>query len=873
MKTTGEKTGILILAVIIIMAVSCKREKFPGSGDILIKWEVISNTYNKDQTAVKAEFTIENRSQTVLNDQNWTLYFNQSPRYVLNSGASSGAQVELINGDWYRIFPEEGFELQPGEKFSITYESRYWWIKESDAPHGLYFVFINSRGKEKIVTVNNFTIVPFERTEQLSRHFRDETPVPTPEVLFHQNKNLNELHRSFIPPIIPTPVYYIATSEMADFNDDFTIYYNPVLQSEALHLQNRIKVIFGWDINAIQGYSDDDFSINLIVENFSVNGKSENAYRLEVNEFGNVYIRGTDPTGVFYGIQSLLALLPLEAFSNGDINNTGLPVVWIEDAPRFGYRGVHVDVSRNFFPKESIQKMIDILAFYKINTLHMHLTDDEGWRLEIKALPELTEVGGQRGHTTKDAAALHPAFGSGPFPYADGKFGSGFYTQEDFMKILQYAHNRHIRVIAEINMPGHARAAIKAMEARYNYFMERGDEAAAEEFRLIDPEETSEYLSAQLFNDNVVNVARESTYRFFETVLDEIIEMYEKAGAPLDIIHVGGDEVPRGAWSASPMIDELMEKLHHIDKPRNMHAYFTERTLEIITSRGLKMAGWEEVALKHDAEGNHVPNVSFADGNVIPYVWNNLWGAQDLAYRLANRGFPVVLCHVTAFYFDLAYNKDPKEPGLYWGGFVNTRDAWHYNPYDVFKTTTRDNMGRKVDIETEYRHMERLHPDARKKIMGVQAQLWSETVLNPEILEYYLLPKLIGFSESAWAKERVWETTANDNLRNQQVETEWNAFVNALGQRELPRLAHLFGGYNYRIPAPGAILEDGFLEANTEFPGLQIRYTTDGSEPGPESAVYTGKIKLSVDLLKVRAFDASGRSSRTIDVENNSLIP
>jgi hexosaminidase len=873
MKNTGKKTGILILAVIIIMAVSCKREKFPAADDIKITWEVISNTYNKDEAAVKASFTIENKSQTVLSDDNWTLYFNQSPRFVIHSGEGSGAQVELINGDWYRIFPDEGFELLPGETFSVTYESRHWWIKESDAPKGLYFVFKDGNGKEKIVMANNYSVVPFERPEQLSRHFRDEVPVPTPEILFQQNKNLTELHRSFIPPIIPTPVSYIATSEMADFTEEFTIYYAAGLQSEAVHLQNRIKEIFGWDLNAIQGYSDDDFSINLLVENFTVNGNSESAYRLEVNEFGNVYIHGTDPSGVFYGIQSLIAMLPLEAFSNGDLNNTGLPVVRIEDAPRFGYRGVHVDVSRNFFPKESILKMIDILAFYKINTFHMHLTDDEGWRLEIKALPELTEVGGQRGHTSKDAAALHPAFGSGPFPYADGKFGSGFYTQEDFMEILQYAHNRHIRVIPEINLPGHARAAIKAMEARYNYFMERGDEAAAEEFRLIDPEETSEYLSAQLFNDNVVNVARESTYRFFETVLDEVIEIYEKAGATLEIIHVGGDEVPRGAWSASPMIDELMEKLDHIDNPQNMHAYFTERTLEIITSRGLKMAGWEEVALKDDAEGNHVPNVAFADGNVIPYVWNNLWGAQDLAYRLANRGFPVVLCHVTAFYFDLSYNKDPKEPGLYWGGFVKTRDAWHYNPYDVFKTTTRDNMGRLVDIENEYRHMERLDPSARQKILGVQAQLWSETILNPDLLEYYLLPKLLGFAESAWAKERVWETTADQNLRNRQVETEWNAFANALGQRELPRLAHLFGGYNYRLPAPGAILVDGFLEANTEFPGLQIRYTTDGSEPVPGSALYTGKIKLSVDSVKLKAFDAAGLSSRTVVVGSNTQMP
>lgn len=193
-----------------------------------------------------------------------------------------------------------------------------------------------------------------------------------------------------------------------------------------------------------------------------------------------------------------------------------VPVVNIQDFPRFSYRGVHLDVSRNFHSQESVFKMIDILAFYKINTLHLHLTDDEGWRIEIESLPELTRVGGQRGHTTKDAPALHPSYGSGPHPYAPQTYGSGYYTREEYIEILRYAHKRHITVIPEINLPGHARAAIKAMEARYEYFMSKGDEKAANEFRLIDPEETSEYLSAQLFTDNVVNVARESVYHFLK---------------------------------------------------------------------------------------------------------------------------------------------------------------------------------------------------------------------------------------------------------------------------------------------------------------------------------------------------------------------
>jgi hexosaminidase len=226
----------------------------------------------------------------------------------------------------------------------------------------------------------------------------------------------------------------------------------------------------------------------------------------------------------------------------------------------------------------------------------------------------------------------------------------------------------------------------------------------------------------------------------------------------------------------------------------------------------------------------------------------------------------VVLCHVTAFYFDLAYNSDPLEPGLYWGGFVNTRSAWQYSPFDVFKTTTRDNMGRKVDIEVEYAGMERLLPSARPNILGLQAQLWSETIKNNEMLQYYLLPKLAGLAESAWSPERNWETMAAADLRQKLADEQWNRFAAVIGQRELPRLAHIFGGYSYRIPAPGAVIRDGLLRANTEYPGLIIRYTLDGTEPDVSSPLYNEPVEVNGSSVHVAAFDISGNKSRSIQV-------
>ena len=496
----------------------------------------------------------------------------------------------------------------------------------------------------------------------------------------------------------------------------------------------------------------------------------------------------------------------------------------------------------------------------------IYLTEDEGWRLEIEGLPELTEVGAQRGHTSKEANALHPSYGSGPFPYTEGTYGSGFYNKEDFIELLQYAQSRHVNIIPAVNFPGHSRAAIKAMEARYEKYMKEGDEEKANEYRLIDPEETSQYLSAQWYTDNIVNVARESTYRFYEKVVDVIAGIYKEAGVELEFFHTGGDEVPEGSWTKSPMTAELMKTLPGVKDPRNLQAYFFSRIVPMLRSKNLKIGGWEEVALLKDSAGSYYPNPEFAGKQVYPYVWNNQGNNTDLAYRMANAGYPVILCNVSNFYFDLAYNNDPREPGHYWPGFVNTRDAWQVAPFNVFFTTTHSSMGRPIDIEKEYAGLERLNPGAKSNIYGVQAQIWSETIKGEDMLEYSLLPKLIGYAESAWSPERSWETIDNRLKREEEMNKGWNAFANTLAQRELPRLTGIFGGYNYRVPAPGARVVDGVLEASSAYPGLTIRYTTDGSEPGAGSAIYREPVPVS-GKVKLKAFDSAGKSSLPVETE------
>jgi hexosaminidase len=248
----------------------------------------------------------------------------------------------------------------------------------------------------------------------------------------------------------------------------------------------------------------------------------------------------------------------------------------------------------------------------------------------------------------------------------------------------------------------------------------------------------------------------------------------------------------------------------------------------------------------------------------------------DLGYRLANAGYNVVLCNVSNFYFDLAYNKDPQEPGLYWAGFVDTRHAWTFAPYDMFKTTTKNSMGQALNLETGNMTagdkskiiVEHLKPASRKNILGVEAQIWSETIKGREMLEYYMLPKLIGFAESAWAAERKWETIENKTERDAHIQKGWNVFANTLAKRELPRLTYLNGGYNYRVPSPGAVIENGKLMANTAYPGLIIRYTTDGTEPAVNSKKYEGAVNVS-GTINIKCFDEAGKPSRTVRVSLN----
>jgi len=242
------------------------------------------------------------------------------------------------------------------------------------------------------------------------------------------------------------------------------------------------------------------------------------------------------------------------------------------------------------------------------------------------------------------------------------------------------------------------------------------------------------------------------------------------------------------------------------------------------------------------------------------------WGSEDLPYRLANAGYKVVLSPVSNNYLDLAYFKHPDEPGYYWGGFQDLDKPFYFIPFDYFKNASEDPDGNPVDPSV-FNCKERLTEFGKSNIVGIQGLLWAENLRSIDQMEYLLLPKMLGVAERAWAKDPAWAQAADKAEYDREYVRAWSVFVQQVGRRELPRLDYFAGGFAYRIPWPGAVVENGQVKANIQLPGLALRYTTDGAEPSPNSPLYTGPIAAK-GILKIKAFDTRGRGSLTTTIDN-----
>ena len=836
----------------------------PTADQIAVEFEVVDN-HQDSANSFKAALTLINKGTVDLGKSGWTLYFN-FVRMPIPESVPAAVAFTHINGDFFKLEPTEAFApLPPGARLRLVFDAQYWIIKEAEAPAGFYVVFTDAEGQAgPPEAVTDVTVVPMQTRQQTDRMQGDNMPVPTAASRYADNLALTPLAPKAVSRIIPTPTRLETGTGTLTLDRTFEIRYKNGLDAEAAYLADALEPLLGARLTTTESTQT---APNAIVLNTgTVEAGQHEAYRLAISADAGIGITGSDAAGVFYGIQSLRAWLPAEAYQQSR-EAIAVDEVAVSDAPRFAYRGQHLDVARNFQSKETVKKLLDLMAFFKLNKLHFHLTDDEGWRLAIDGLPALTEVGGRRGHTLDERDHLVPSFGSGPDPDPAASNGSGFYTRADFVDILRHARSRHIEVIPEIDMPGPARAAIKAMQARQAGLMAQGRNEEDEALLLNDPEDASDYLSVQMWTDNVINVCQPATYRFFETVVDALVTMYAEADAPLTTIHTGGDEVPHGVWEKSPACQRLIDEEADVAGTEDLFTYFLRRISNILDARGLVTAGWEEIALKEQTQNGQpvkVPNEAFLDDNFQPYVWNTVlgWGAEDTAYKLANAGFKVVMANATNLYFDLSYDKDPRETGYYWAAFVDTKKPFELVPLDLYKSAWQDRMGNALDPATAFRDHTRLTDAGRQNILGIQGQLWAENAKGPAVMEYLAFPKILGLAERAWAPQPAWATVEDDAARKEQLAEAWNRFAHSLGHHTLPQLDYLYGGVAYRLPPPGAIVEDGVLKANAAFPGLTLRYTTDGTEPSPASTRYDGPVAVT-GTVKLKTFDTRGRGSRT----------
>lgn len=858
-----KKTFILfVLALILVSCNHLKDSSAPGTNQLRLEWEFLGNHVPEGYSS--AVFRLTNQSKQELGNSGWALYFNQMGRGVIRESVTGKVQIEHVNGDLVRILPDTDFLLKPGDEVEISYRKPGRVFKENEAPLGPYMVFYDEAGDMlSAEAFEDYNIKPFPSLAQV---FPPKMGIPLPDAAWIYDRNIQQilLPKDQVGRLIPSPAEQADYGQALSLGEGLIIYFEQGLNREADFLAQSMGPLMGFTPDIQTGTGQGAHAISLSVSD-QKGYLDREAYILDAHPERGVQIEGGSAAGVFYGIQSLLSMLPVKVWAEPQSSIT-MEAVRLEDKPAFSYRGLHLDIARNFIEPEAIKKLIRVMGFYKLNKLHLHITDDEGWRLEIPSLPELTEIGSYRGHTEDDRDHIIPAYGSGPSPEPGAGHGSGYISRKTFIEILKMADKHHVEVIPEINFPGHARAAIYAMEARYDRLMKEGKQAEAEKFRLIDPEDKSHYNSAQNFNDNVVCVCLEAPYLFYETVVEDIMAMYEEAGLNMHVMHAGGDEVPEGAWMASPVCEAFMKENPDISGTVNLQAYCEARLYEILKKKELVMAGWEEIAMRKNNEGVWVPNPDFLDKKILPYVWNNLETNLDLGNRLANTGFPVILCNATNLYFDFGYTHHPAEPGHYWGGLVNTRRVFEFVPYDIFKSSLTNRYWQPVDREKAFKGQEKLRPEAFDNIVGIQGQLWSEFIKGGEMLEYFYMPKLIALAERAWSGQGEWGYMEKEGKRNKAFNRAWNEFANVIGQREMPRLDYLFGGFNYRLPPPGAKVREDKLFAKIAFPGLTIRYTTDGSEPGVDSPVYSKPVKVE-GKVKVRSFDTRGRGSRITEVE------
>ena len=787
-------------------------------------------------------FTINNTSRIDLNSP-WSLHWNQQSSLIDEQSVPENVIYNYVAGQYYNILTfGKDYILAKDSSFSIDLSQRGIVRRQSDLPVGGF-----------IVSNDDILDVEFDYVWKNAKGI-EKLNAPTSVDRYNEYISNSLLDKSDLDYIIPTPSNFIINDGEVEILNNYSI----VIDQNFNLSEQLINSVFDGIVNINFDNTNEVISRISVDLDKSINTES---YQLSVSD-GGISISSADSAGALYALQSLKQI-----FLISKLENTPLKFIEINDSPKFSYRGMLLDISRNFYGPDKIKQIIDYLSFFKINYLDFRLTDDEGWRLEIPGLEELVEVGSKRAYTKDEFENLIPMYGSGP---DTNSTGSGYLSRSDYVDILKYASERNISVIPQISVPSHMRSAIVSMNARYQKYMEMGNQVEAEKYLLIDPDDKSEYYSAQGFTDNIMNICRESSFTFYEKVIDEIYLMYKDAGIEMAKFGVAADELPYGAWQKSPMCDKFMSENSISGDYNALYELMQRRIYNKISSYGATMTGWDDILLKLTEKNQSETQIKdfFKDDDILLFVWKNDWGEgrQDMIYKYANLGYKTIMSNSSAFYFDMVDDKDLDNIGLSWSGYANYKDMWTVDVFDVFN----DLYGvEKNNISREYiENSVKLDEDKKDNIIGVQSQIWSETIRNEGILDYMFMPNIIVFSQKAWSHENSWMDISNNDSKREKIENEWNKFANNIGQRVLPMVDNIFGGLAYDLPKPGGIIANDTLYANTVFPGLNIKYTLDGSNPEFSSETFTSPIKINEgDIISLRLFDNTGRGGNSIIVE------
>ncbi|GAB4033651.1 beta-N-acetylhexosaminidase [Spirosoma gilvum] len=576
--------------------------------------------------------------------------------------------------------------------------------------------------------------------------------------------------------LIPQPVSVQPQTGLFTLAKSTSVEYNqPEAKAVADMLSQRLNGPTGFALSAKQGKAG-KIQLNL---NATPNTQlGAEGYMLDASPKG-VVITANRPAGLFYGMQTLTQLLPKEIESKTAVTKTwSLPAVKVTDYPRFGWRGIMLDVSRNFFTKDEVKQYIDQLAKLKFNTLHWHLTDDNGWRIEIKSLPKLTQVGAWR-----VARAGHFGDRAEPKPGEPTPVG-GFYSQDDIREIVAYAQARNVTIVPEIDVPGHSMAALAAYP----------ELSCTKQQVSVNPGTAfSEWYGNGTFKmkvENTLNPSDENVYAFLDKVFTEVATLF-----PNPYIHVGGDECYKGYWANDPGCQALMKQLN-IRHVEDLQGYFMSRVEKILTAKGKKLLGWDEIL----------------EGGISPGATVMSWRGIKGGIEAAQAGHNVVMTPSTFAYLDYTQGDPSVDPPIY--ASLRMQKSYSFDPV----------------------------PDGvdAKYILGGQGNLWTEQIPTLRYAEYMTYPRGWALSEVFWSPKEV------KNWANFVERTEAH-----FDRADVAQVNYSRAIYDAIVRTS---MKDGKLrlELASEAPGLDIYYTIDDTMPDQFSNKYTQPIDLPDGPINLR---------------------